>query len=115
MKQYDSYLIYGCHFPSLGVEIILANSSLKFFNNKIKDLYNCEIIQLNIPINDEKCIKQYFLKINVEQSEQGIIKLENIKDIDITKFKEVMEMFEIDAIEPYMIAVPICRDLPNYI
>lgn len=115
MKQYDSYLIYGCHFPKKAVEIITTNSSLRYFNNKIRLSYNCEIVEANVPISDTKTMKQYFLKICLDQSEQSILKLDQIKDLDISKFKELLELFEIDDIEPYFIGVPILRELPNYI
>ncbi len=43
MKQYDSYLILGCHFPKSGIELIISNSSLKYFNNKIKNIFIKEL------------------------------------------------------------------------
>ena len=115
MKQYDSYLIFGCHFPRKAIEIIESNSSIRFFNKKIKELYNCEIIEAIVPINEKYNIKNYFLKIIVEQSDDSILKVEKIKDIDSSKFLELLDVFELDRIEPYLISVPFIRDLPNYI
>ncbi len=114
MKQYDSYLILGCHFPISGIELINGNSSLKYFNNKIKNLYECEIIEVNVPISDVNMIKQYYVKICLEQSEDSILKLESLVNKDYDKFKELLGIFEIDNRDPYLIAVPIVRELPNY-
>jgi len=114
MKQYDSYIIFGCHFPKSGIDLITGNSSLKYFNNKIRNLYGCEIIELNVPVSEENIIKQYFIKIIIEQSEQGILKLDGIVNFNNEKFKELLGIFEIESREPYLIAVPIVRELPNY-
>jgi len=114
MKQYDSYLILGCHFPKSGIELIISNSSLKYFNNKIKNLYGCEIIEVNVPISDVNMIKQYYVKICMEQSDESILKLESLVNKDYVKFKELLGIFEIESREPYLIAVPIVRELPSY-
>ena len=115
MKQYDSYLILGCHFPRRAIEIIENSSSLKFFNKKIRDLYNCEILDVMVPINDTQTIRQYYLRIIIEQSDESIIKLENIGTIDKIKFNDVLDIFELDKMEPYLIAIHFIRELPNYL
>lgn len=114
MKQYDSYMIFGCHFPKSAISLITANSSLKYFNEKIRQTYGCEIVELFVPINEKDSIKQYFVRIIVEQSDPSIIKYNLIKDIDLTKYKDLLGIFELDNKEPYIIAVPIVRELPNY-
>jgi len=114
MKQYDSYLIYGIHFPKKGVDLVNANSSLKFFNSKIRTTYNCEIFEATVPIKDDVSIKQYFLKLCIEQSDQTLLKIDKIKDVNLDKYKDLLEIFEMDYIEPYLIAIPIIRDLPSY-
>ncbi len=114
MKQYDSYLIYGCHFPKTVVDIITVNSSLKYFNTKIHSTYGCEIIEVDVPVNDKIILKQYLLKIIFEQSEQSILKIEDIKNVDLNKYREILELFEIGYIDPYFISIPIVRELPSY-
>ena len=114
MKQYDSYLIFGCHFPRNGVNLILLKSSLEDFNRKIRLLYNCEIIEMNIPISDDNIIKQYYLRICIEQSDNSIIKIDKLSEVDIKKFGRVLNIFEMD-IEPYLIGIPIVRELPDVI
>lgn len=114
MKQYDSYLILGCHFPRSGIELILGNSSLNFFNNKIRNLYNCEIIEVNVPISDVNMMKQYYVKICMEQSEQAIMNINNLAHLNYDKFNELLGIFEIERRDPYLIAIPIVRELPNY-
>lgn len=114
MKQYDSYLILGCHFPKSGIDLITGNSSLKYFNNKIKNLYGCEIIEANVPVSEKNIIKQYYVKISTEQSDESILKLESLKNKEYDKFKELLGIFEIESREPYLIAVPIVRELPSY-
>lgn len=113
MKQYDSYLILGCHFPSKCIDIINSNSSLPFFNNKLKHQFNCEIIEILTPIHDQKEQTQFFLKISLEQSDKSILKLDSIKDLQFDKFYEVMEIFELEKLQPYLISIPICRLLPQ--
>ena len=111
MKQFDSYLIYGCHSPSKSIKLITEHSSLKYFNNKLIQQYNCEILELSIPhINNEQ-YNRYFLRIIVEQSDDAIIKLDNLVKISKKGYEEVLRMFEIDEIEPYLISVPIVREL----
>jgi hypothetical protein len=39
------------------------------------------------------------------------MKLENIVDIDKKGYNELVNMFELDKIEPYLISVPIVREL----
>jgi len=114
MKQYDSYLIFGCHFSKKSVELITANSTLKYFNNKIKNVYNCEIIEATIPVTDNQSFKQYYLKIMIEQSDPSILKVDKLKEIDIEKYKQILDIFEMEFIDPYLISVPIIRELPNY-
>jgi len=111
MKQYDSYLIYGCHFPSRCVQMITQHSSLKYFNNKISTQHNCQILELSIPHVDDIINKRYFLRILVEQSDDSIMKMEKLKDIDIKGYVSLLEMFELDRLEPYLISVPILREL----
>lgn len=115
MKQFDSNLILGCHFPRRGIEIIEGSSSLRFFNKKIRDLYNCEILDVMVPVNDTETIRQYYLRIIIEQSDGSILKMESINDVDKSKFKEVLEIFELESMDPYLIAVSFIRELPNYL
>lgn len=111
MKQFDSYLIYGCHFPSKSINLIKEHSSLKYFNNKLIQQYNCEILELTIPhYNNEQYIR-YFLRIIVEQSDDGIINLDNLGKIDRKGFVDVLRLFEMDEMEPYLLSVPIVREL----
>jgi len=111
MKQFDSYLIYGCHFPSRCINMITEHSNLKFFNTKISSQYNCDIVKLNVPHADDIINQKYFLRILVEQSDEGLMKLENVVDIDKKGYHELVNMFELDKIEPYLISVPIVREL----
>ena len=111
MKQIDSYLIYGCHFPKKCINLITEHSSLKYFNNKLIQQYNCEILELHIPQYDNEKINRYFLRILVEQSDDAIIKLENLGKIGKSGFEDVLRLFEMDVMEPYLISVPIVREL----
>ena len=56
---------------------------------KIKNVYNCEIIEATIPITDNQLFKQYYLKIIIEQSDPSILKVDKLKEIDIEKYKQV--------------------------
>lgn len=112
MKQYDSHLILGCHFPKQAIDIIKMHSSIHFFNTKIRALYNCEIIEVLVPITENVILTQYYLKICLDQSENSILRLNQL-DGDTTPFKEVLKTFELDEREPYLIAIPIVRLLNN--
>lgn len=111
MKQYDSYLIYGCHFPEKNIKFITEHSSLKYFNTKIINQYNCEILVCDIPQHDDEQITRYFLRILLEQSDDSIVKLENLEKINKKGFKDILELFEIEIMEPYLISIPIVREL----
>lgn len=116
MKQFDSYLLFGCHFPKKFVDIILKNSSLKFFNSKISKTYNCEIIKLNVLFSDNFHQENFFLKIlPSNDSPSNIIKHEDIKDLlnedKINKFKSLLESLDQPVIEPYLTSIPIYREL----
>ena len=110
MKQYDSYLIYGCHFPEKIIKLIESHSSLSYFNEKIKNQYNCKIIAFDVPIIEDIIKKKYYLSVIVEQSEESIIRNNDIKD---GGFSEVLKLFDMDEIKPYFISVPIVRNLPD--
>ena len=111
MKQYDSYLIYGCHFPSKCVNIIKEHSTLKYFNQKLQTQYNCYIFEANIPHMDDTILTRYFLQILLEQSDASIIKLDKLDKLEKGGYEEVLKLFELDVIEPYLISVPIVREL----
>lgn len=119
MKQYDSYIIYGIHLSNKTVELIKnakindPNDNLINFNNKIKQQFNCEILELTVPVTHLIEIKQYFLQICIDQSDLSIIKMENIKNITIDKFSKLLEILNIEITVPYLISVPIVRLLPN--
>jgi len=113
MKQYDSYIILGCHFPVGCIKLIMENSTLKYFNSKIKISHNCEILEVETPLTDDKTYKTYYLKINIEQSEQSIIKLDKL-DYDKNKYRALLEIFDMEYMGPYLISIPVVRDLPNY-
>jgi hypothetical protein len=109
MKQFDSYIIYGCHFPENIYKMIMKNTSLTFFNSKIGLQFQCKIHEFDIPISDEKEHKKYFLAIIMEQSDVSILQYDNIKNVDKTGFYKMLETFDIDKKEPYFISVPIVR------
>lgn len=109
MKQYDSYIIYGCHFPEPMYKMITKNTSLTFFNSKIGTQFQCKIHELDIPISQIHDQKKYFLAIILEQSDESILQLDNIKNADKTGFYKILETFDIDKKEPYLISVPIVR------
>ena len=109
MKQYDSYIIYGCHFPEPMYKMITKNTSLTFFNSKIGPQFQCKIHELDIPISQTHDQKKYFLAIILEQSDESILQLDNIKNADKTGFYKILETFDIDKKEPYLISVPIVR------
>ena len=109
MKQYDSYIIYGCHFPEPMYKMITKNTSLTFFNSKIGPQFQCKIHELDIPISQTHDQKKYFLAIILEQSDTSILQLDNIKNADKTGFYKMLETFDIDKKEPYLISVPIVR------
>ena len=114
MKQYDSYMIYGCHFPNNLFEIITKNTSLSFFNSKISSLYQCKIHEFEVPISESRTQTKYFLAIILEQSDNSILKLCSINSVDKTGFYKMLETFDIHKINPYLISVPIIRNLlPN--
>ena len=111
MKQYDSYMIYGCHFPNNIFEIITKNTSLSFFNSKISAQYNCKIHEFEVPISESTTQKKYFLAIILEQSDHSILKLSSIGEQNYPGFYKMLEIFDIHKIEPYLISVPIVRNL----
>jgi len=111
MKQFDSYIIYGCHFPELIYKMITKNTSLAFFNSKIGFQFQCKIYEFDIPISQNQDQKKYFLAIILEQSDTSIIQYDNIKNVDKTGFYKMLETFDIDKKEPYLISVPIIRRL----
>jgi len=110
MKQYDSYILYGCHFPEVVYKIITKNTSLSFFNSKISAQYQCKIYELDVPISENYEQKKYFLSIILEQSDHSIINPSNLINIDITGFYKLLETFDITKREPYLISVPIVRN-----
>ena len=111
MKQYDSYIIYGCHFPNSIFEIITKNTSLTFFNSKIGPQFHCKINEFEVPISESKTQTKYFLAIILEQSDNSILKLSNIGEHDKTGFYKMLETFDINKIDPYLISVSIVRNL----
>ena len=111
MKQFDSYIIYGCHFPDLIYKMITKNTSLTFFNSKIGPQFQCKIHEFDIPISQTQDQKKYFLAIILEQSDTSILQYDNIKNVDKTGFYKILETFDIDKIEPYLISVSIVRNL----
>ena len=111
MKQFDSYIIYGCHFPESIYKMIMKNTSLTFFNSKISAQFQCKIHEFDIPISENKEQKKYFLAIILEQSDASILQLDNLKNVDKTSFYKMLETFDIDKKEPYLISVPIIRKL----
>lgn len=114
MKQYDSYMIYGCHFPNNIFEIITKNTSLGFFNSKISAQYNCKIHEFEVPISESTTQKKYFLAIILDQSDHSILKLSSIGEQNYPGFYKMLETFDIQKIDPYLISVPIVRNLlPN--
>ena len=113
MKQYDSYIIYGCHFPESMYKIITKNTSLSFFNSKIEHQFRCKIYEFDVPISENCNQKRYFLAIILEQSDSSILIFENLCKIDKTGYYKMLETFDIDKKEPYLISVPIVRLIVN--
>jgi hypothetical protein len=115
MKQYDSYIIYGCHFPNNIIEIITKNTSISFFNSKISSQFRCKIHELEVPISEFRTQIKYFLEIILDQSDHSILQLSNIgNSCDKIGFYKMLETFAMNKIEPYLISVPIVRNLePN--
>ena len=111
MKQYDSYIIYGCHFPNNIFEIITKNTSISFFNSKIGPQFHCKIHEFEVPISESKTQMKYFLAIILEQSDNSILKLSNIGEHNYQGFYKMLETFDINKIEPYLVSVPIVRNL----
>ena len=111
MKHFDSYIIYGCHFPEQLYKIITKNTNINFFNSKISSQYFCKIYEFDIPISENTNKKKYFLGIIIDQSDMSILQFENIKNINKNGFYNMLEIFNINKIEPYLISVPIFRDL----
>jgi hypothetical protein len=109
MKQYDSYIIYGCHFPEIIYKMITKNTSLTFFNSKVGSQFNCKIHEFYIPISENRIQKKYFLEIILDKSDSSILKLESLISIDKTGFYKMLEIFDIDKEEPYLISIPIVR------
>ena len=112
MKQYDSYILYGCHFSEYLYKVITKNTSLSFFNTKIASQFRCKIHEFEVPISESSIQKKYFLAIILEQSDHSIVQLSNIgESCDKTGFYKMLETFDISKIEPYLISVPIVRNL----
>lgn len=111
MKQYDSYILYGCHFPEVIYKMITKNTTLSFFNSKISTQFNCKIYEFDVPISQNFEQKKYFLAILIDQSDQSIIQLINLINIDKDGFYKLLETFNIEKREPYLISVPIIRNL----
>jgi hypothetical protein len=91
--------------------MITKNTSLTFFNSKIGSQFQCKIYEFDIPISEKNDQKKYFLAIIIEQSDTSILQYDNIKNVDKTGFYKILETFDIDKIEPYLISVPIVRYL----
>ena len=114
MKQYDSYIIYGCHFPNSIFEIITKNTSLSFFNSKISTQFHCKIHKFEVPISENQTQTKYFLAIILEQSDHSILQLSNIgESCDYPGFYKMLETFDMNKIDPYFISVPIVRNLTS--
>jgi hypothetical protein len=113
MKQYDSYIIYGSHFPESIYKMITKNTSLSFFNYKIEQQFQCKIYEFDVPISENNNQKRYFLAIILEQSDSSILMIDNFCKIDKTNYYKMLETFDIDKKEPYLISVPIVRLLVN--
>jgi len=111
MKQFDSYIIYGCHFPEYLYKIVTKNTNINFFNSKISTQYSCKIYDFDIPISENTSKKKYFLGIIIDQSDMSILQFENIQNINKAGFYNMLEVFNIHKREPYFISVPILRDL----
>ena len=111
MKQYDSFIIYGCHFSELIYKMITKNTSLSFFNSKIETQFQCKIYEFDVPITQNINKNKYFLGIIIEQSDPSIIQFDNLKNLDQHGFYKLLETINIDKREPYIISVPIVREL----
>ena len=111
MKQFDSYIIYGCHFSENNYKIILKSTNLNTFNSKLCSEYKCKIYEFNVPISENIEKKKYFLGINLEQSDTSTFKIENLENIDKKGFYKILETFNIDKKDPYLISIPIVRNL----
>ena len=111
MKQFDSYIIYGCHFSEHLYNIIIKNTNLNFFNSKISSQYCCKIHEFDIPISENASKKKYFLGIIIDQSDMSILELSNLHNINKAGFYNMLEVFNINKREPYLISVPIFRNL----
>jgi len=103
-------MIYGCHFPNNIFEIITKNTSISFFNSKISAQYNCKIHEFEVPISESTTQKKYFLGIILDQSDHSILKLSSIGEQNYQGFYKMLETFDIQKIEPYLISVPIVRN-----
>ena len=110
MKQYDSCIIYGCHFPESIYKMITKNTSLSFFNSKIEPQFKCKIYEYDVPISENISQNKYFLAIVLEQSDQSILQFDNLKNLDKNGFYKILETINIDKIEPYIISIPIVRE-----
>jgi hypothetical protein len=110
MKQYDSYILYGCHFPEIIFKMITKNTSLTYFNSKISAQYQCKIYEFDVPISENYEQTKYFLAILIEQSDESIINPNNLINIDITGFYKMLDTFEMEKREPYLISIPIVRN-----
>lgn len=113
MKQFDSYIVYGCHFPEKSIKLITSHSSLNYFNNKIKTQYNCEILELEVPLYNKYTKNKYFLSIIIDKSNQTILKLDKLEQISLKGYTTLLKMFDLTKIDPYLISVPVVRNLPE--
>ena len=114
MKQFDSYLLFGTHLSERIVNLILRNTSLNYFNIKLKQ-YNCEIVKLNVIMTDNFQQTNYFLRILYDLSSNNLIRYEDLKDLGdeerIGNFKKLLNDLSQPVIDPYLISVPIVREL----
>jgi hypothetical protein len=91
--------------------MITKNTSLTFFNSKIGPQFHCKIHEFDVPILQNQDQKKYFLAIILDQSDASIFQFDNIKNVDKTGFYKMLDTFDIDKKEPYLISVPIVRQL----
>ena len=121
MKEFDSYIIYGCHFPTkFG---LLVENKIEKLNNNLRANYGIEILKLNVPTKEiEKKLfvkNQYFVSIILNIGERNFLRnnifFENNKlkqkIIDkVVLFKKFMKKFELE-VDPIFLSIPIVREL----
>lgn len=118
MKQFDSYLLFGCHLSNQLIEIILKNTTLNFFNSKISLLYDCEIIKLNVIMTDTYNQENYFLKIRYDnEGPTNLLRSDDFNELlnetKIQKFEKLLETLDQQVVKPYLISIPIVRELDS--